>query len=186
MAIDPLITWQNTFAALPQVADNSWALNFATWVYDRVVNIAMNPTQLTGTLTFIFNKTLFASQLATLTPTLNTLSGVTNFANAWETAILTTVFPTTLNVAAGAFIPPSTPATLFSVINSVILDPASIAAAKAKIIELATTTPTADPYMSEFPKKFREAFLLLTITVTGLDSTAPTPLPLIVNAVQLI
>lgn len=190
MPVDPLATWRSTLAALPKVADTSWAANFAAWVAGRVATITTNPTNLTlsAPLVFVFNQALFASQLISLTPTGDALSGITGFADAWKAAIDTTVFPATLNVAPGAFVPPTTPATTFSTVTSVLLDPASVAAAKAKIIELATAAPVADVNDSEFPVKFREAFLLLTITVAGLDST-PTPagpLPLTVPNIPLI
>jgi len=188
MAIDPLATWRSTLAALPKVADTSWAANFAGWVADRVVNITTNPANLTlaSPLVFVFNEATFATQLIALTPVSDALSGITGFANAWETAILTTVFPATLNVAPGAFIPPSSPATIFSSVTSVVLTPASIAAAKAKIIELASAPPVSDVNDSEFPVKFRDAFLLLKINVTGLNSVSPTPGPLTASNVPLI
>lgn len=186
--IDPLVTWRTTLNALPHVTDASWATNFAAWVAGRVVSIQPNQSLLntsTG-FVFVFNQALFATQLATLTPTFNALSGITGFATAWETAINTTVFPATLNVSPGAFIPPTSPTTLFSAVTSVILDPASILAAKNKIIELATSPQVLDPNLSDFPVKFREAFLLLTITVVGLDSTVPTPVPLTAPNIPLI
>jgi len=188
--IDPLATWRSTLAALPKVADTSWAANFAGWVADRVVSIETDASVLDSSagFVFVFNEALFASQLIALTPVNDALAGITGFADAWEAAILTTVFPATLNVSAGAFAGSPSPATTFSVVNSVVLDPPSILAAKNKIIELATAAPVADVNDSEFPVKFREAFLLLTITVSGLDSTpAPAgPLPLTVSNVPLV
>lgn len=198
--IDPLATWRSTLAALPKVSDNSWAANFAGWVADRISatgaadgkGIETKPTNLTlaspppGGFIFTFDEATFATQLQALTPTTDPSAGINGFANAWATAIAGTVFPTTLNVTPGAFIPPTSPTTLFSAVTSVLLDPASILAAKAKIIELASSTPVDDPNLSEFPVKFREAFLLLTITVVGLDSTTPTPVPLTAANVPLI
>lgn len=189
MAIDPLATWRSTLAALPKVADTSWANTFAGWVADRVNNkITTNSSNLTlsGSLTFVFNQTAFAAALIALTPTNNALAGITGFANAWEVAILTTIFPATLNVDPGAYTPPSSPATIFSSVTSVVLTPASIAAAKAKIIELASASPVSDVNNSEFPVKFRDAFLLLKINVIGLDSVSPTPSPLTVSNIPLI
>ena len=74
------------------------------------------------------------------------------------------------------------PNTIFSVVNTTVIDPTSIALGKAKILELVTAPPVSDPQLSQFPTKFREATLLLTITVSGLDSTPPGgggPLPLV-------
>ena len=113
---------------------------------------------------------------------------IIGFAAAWETAIRTTTYPATLSVSAGAFIPPESNATKFSVINSVIIDEDSIIKGKAKIIELAESAASINPEDSDFPIKFREAFLELTITVEGLDSTpSPAgPLPLTASKIPLI
>ena len=183
MAVDILQDWKDTLAALPKVADTSWAATFAEWYADRVINIETSPALDTTTgFTFPFAEAVFAAALIALTPTTDALAGITGFANAWESAILLTI-PT---VAPGAFIPPSTPATLFSVVTGTIIDPASTALGKAKIIELASASPVPDPQDSEFPVKFRDATLLLTITVTGLNSVSPTPGPLVAAAVPLL
>ena len=187
MAIDPLSTWRSTLAALPKVADTSWAANFAAWYAGRVVGITTDPVALSPTgFLLTFNEALFASSLIALTPVSNALAGITGFANAWETAILTSIYPATLTLLPGSFIPPSTPATLFSVISSVVITPASIAAAKAKIIELASAPPVDDVNDSEFPVKFREATLLLKINVIGVNSIVPVPTPLSALDVPLI
>lgn len=174
--IDALSVWQSTLAALPKVNDNSWSGNFANWYSNRITNIEPDQTKLnTGAgFIFTFSEATFQSQLVLLTPTTNQAAGIAGFANAWASAIALTVFPATLNVSPGSFIPPASPPSIFSAVTSVIIDPASIIAATAKINELATAPPVSDPLMSQFPEKFRDATLLLTITVVGLDST-PTP-----------
>ena len=183
MAVDALSVWKTTLAALPKVADNSWADNFANWYADRIVNITTNPSALVPTgFVFTFAKPVFKSALLALTPTTSALAGITGFANAWESALNAT----TVVVASGSFIPPSSPHTLFSAVASTIIDPASIAAGKAKIIELVSAPPVADAMNSLFPIKFRDATLLLTITVTGTNSVTPTPGPLTAPLVPLI
>ncbi len=191
MAVDSLDIWKQTLEALPKVGDVSWALNFAAWAAERVNNkIETDPTSLDSSagFTFVFNEPVFAGALAALPPTPSQALGIAGFAAAWETAILTTIFPATLNVAAGAFIPPQSNATLFSAVNSVLLDPPSIVAGKAKIMELVSAPPAGSGLDSQFAEKFREAFLELTITVVGLDSTPPPagPLPLTAALVPLI
>lgn len=192
MAIDPLSTWKSTLAALPKVADASWAPNFAAWYAGRIIGITTSPAALVPTgFLLTFNTALFASGLVALTPVGNALAGITGFANAWEAAILTSVYPATLTLLPGSFIPPTSPTTLFSAITSVLITPASIAAAKAKIIELASSPPVDDVNNSEFPQKFRDATLLLKINVIGLDSqppptAGPGPQPLNANNVPLI
>lgn len=189
MAIDALPVWKSTMADLPKVADASWALNFANWVGDRVTNIAMNPSALDGSLTFVFNRPVFAAALVALPPTPDSLIGITGFALAWESAILTSIFPATLNVASGAKVGGNgSDPTKFSAVTNVILDPASILAGKAKILELVNAPKVADVADSVFPEKFRDAFLALKINVIGLDSVSPPggPNPLAALQVPLI
>lgn len=198
--IDSLAIWRAALIALPKVSDSSWAANFAAFVADRISpigaadgkGIETDPTILTLAsppplgLIFTFPQATFATSLQVLTPTEDPVAGIAGFADAWANSMSTIVFPATLNVLMGAFVPPSTPATLFSSITAVTIDPASLIAAKAKISELASSTPVADANNSDFPVKFREAFLLLTITVVGLNSIVPTPTPLTVANVPLI
>lgn len=185
MAVDPLVTWKSTLATLPKVSDTSWAANFASWYADRIVNIETDPSSFTASgFVFTFAKPIFQSQLLSLTPTNNALAGITGFANAWETALNAS----SVIVGPGSFQNPATPTTTFSAIISSTIDPTSIATGKAKILELVTAPPVADANDSQFPIKFREATLLLTITVIGLDST-PTPagpLPLTVANIPLV
>jgi hypothetical protein len=182
--IDPLSTWNSTFNALPKVSDPSWSLTLANWYADRITGIQPDQTQLnTGAgFTFVFDSALFAAGLAVLTPTLIQAAGIAGFASAWSAALATTIYPVTLLVAPGAFIPPTTPATLFSAVTAAIIDPTSIVAGVAKINELATVSPEAT---SVFAEKFRDATLLLSITVTGLNSITPTPTPLVAPLIPL-
>lgn len=183
MAIDALQIWKDELAALPKVADTSWAANFAAWYADRLAGITTSPSALVPTgFVFTFAEAIFAAQLLSLTPTTSALAGITGFANAWEAALNAT----TVVVGPGSFKPPSSPATLFSVVATTIIDPPSIALGKAKLLELVTAPPVADPQNSQFPVKFREATLLLTITVSGTNSITPTPTPLTVPLVPLI
>lgn len=180
--IDPLSTWKSTLAALPKVANTSWALNFANWYSDRIVAIEPDSTALTAAgFTFTFAVGIFATQLTALTPTASAVAGITGFANAWESAILASVAV----VPPGAFVPPSSPPTLFSAVASTIIDPSSIALGKAKLLELITAPQVDDPNSSQFPVKFREATLLLSITATGTNSITPTPTPLVAALVPL-
>lgn len=198
--IDDLATWRSTLAALPKVSDNSWAANFAGWVAERLAaatavdtkGIETNPLNLilaspppTGFI-FTFPEAAFATALQALTPTDDAAAGIQSFADAWEDAINSLVYPTSLSVLLGASKPPPGPTNTFSAVTMVTIVPASITAAKNKIIELASSTPVDDPNLSEFPVKFRDAFLLLKIKVVGLDSTTPTPVPLTVDNIPLI
>lgn len=185
MAIDALSVWKSELANLPKVADTSWALAFASWYADRLTGITTDPSGLTASsFTFTFPTSIFATALVALAPTTSAAAGIAGFAGAWETALLAS----TALVAPGSYIGSPSPSTTFSVVATTVIDPASIAAGKAKLLELASAAPVADPNDSEFPVKFREATLLLTITVSGLDAspTPSGPLPLVAANVPLI
>lgn len=183
MTIAPVDSWKSTLAALPKVADSSWALNFANWVANQVILIEPDKTKVllaapapVGFI-FVFNSAAFAAQLASLQPVSDPSQGMKGFADAWASTIKTIVYPVGITVLPGTSGVPKTPATTFSVISSVLIDPASIEAGKAKIAELANAKPVENPNDSEFPVKFREAFLQLKINIAGINSITPTPAP---------
>lgn len=181
--IDVLNIWKTTLAKIPKVPDKSFGLNFAKWYFDRIKKIEPKPSVLTPVgFKFPFPTPLFANELEKLPPVPTSLAGITGFANAWEKAIKATVPVLQPGTVFGA---PS-PSTTFSAIASTVIDPASIVAGKAKLLELVTAPPVADATMSQFAVKFREATLLLTITVTGTNSDTPTPAPLTAPNVPLV
>ena len=171
MALEPVGTWKSTLAALPSVADSSWASAFASWYSARIATISPDPSVFAAVgFVFTFNAATFQAQLLTLGPTDDPAAGASGFANAWEAAILAS----TALVAPGSALVPPSPPTTFSVVATTVIDPTSVAAGKAKLLELAAAPPVSDANNSQFPVKFREATALLSITVTGTDST-PTP-----------
>jgi hypothetical protein len=183
--IDALPIWISELVNLPKVNSAVWATNFANYYADRIVGIQTDPSALTSAMVFTFAKPVFEAQLMALMPVTDQTVGTLNFALAWEAAILAS----TAVVPPGAFIPPATPTTTFSVVISTVINPASIAAGKAKIMELATAPQVADASLSQFPIKFRDATLLLKVDVDGLDSTTPGdggPLPLSAPMIPLV
>lgn len=187
MPINPLNAWKSTLAALPKVVDTSWALNFANWYNQRILSVTPDPTVMTPSgFLFVFSAATFATNLMTMPPVMAAPAGMTAFANAWSAAIALTVFPATLFLAPGTVYGTPSPATTFSAITSVTLNPASLVAAKAKLMELLQAVPVSDPQQSIFPEKFRDATLQLKIDVTGLNSVAPTPAPLVALGVPLV
>lgn len=174
--IDSLSIWKTTFQTLPKTEDTSWAGNFADWTDERVSGKAELLFITNPSTTFTFSKSTFQSLLLGLSPTPSAAAGIQGFADAWETAILAS----TLNIGPGAFVGIDSPATKWSVVSSSLIDPPSILLGKAKILELVSAAPAEDAALSEFPEKFRDAFLALTGSVIGLDSTPipAGPLPL--------
>jgi hypothetical protein len=172
MAINPLSTWKSELAALEKVGDSTWATNFAQYYADQIAGIEPDPLTLSAVgFTFTFNTSVFASGLLSLPPSDSAATSALGIANAWEAAILGSI----VVVGPGSSIQPATPSTTFSVVFTTIIDPVSIAAGKAKVLELASATPVEDPNDSIFPEILRDATLLLTITVTGLSSDLPPP-----------
>lgn len=178
MTMDALPVWISTFAALPVTADSSWAHNFAVWADGRVTNKMSLPGIGGAGLTFTFNKSVFEAQLVSLSSTDDATAGISAFADAWEAAIVAS----TAAVAAGSYIGSPSSSTTWSVVNSTVIDPPSIAAGKSKIMELVNAPKVGTAEESEFPVKFRAAFSLLTITTSGLDSDGDGPYPLIDTA----
>ena len=182
--IDILSVWKSTFEALPLVGDSSWITGTSTWVDDRVTAKA----ELTGIINpispFTFSKPVFETGLSSMVITGSQATGVTAFATAWEAAIVASA----MVITSGAFIGTPSPATTWSAVTSSVIDPASITLAKAKLLELISEPPAVSSSASVFADKLFEAFLLLTGTVTGSDSTpGPTgPLPLVAAAVPFI
>lgn len=177
MAVDPLNTWISTLAAVPRVKTAVWAQNFADWYNARLSGATTDPASLVATdMVFIFPALDFQTALEGLGRTDDALDGITGFADAWKAAIEAMAYPDSLAVGEGSFVPPSSGATLFSVVESVEFVASSITAAHTKILELATAGRTLDAMLSQFPVKFRDATLLLKVKVTGKDSTDPVPL----------
>lgn len=170
MAIKVLQDWKDSLENLPKVANNSWAANFANWYADMIAAITTDPAALVPTgFVFTFNKPIFEAQLLALTPKDNALAGITGFADAWNAALTAS----TVVVAPASFKPPTSTTTLFSLVTTTTIVPASIAAGKAKILELVSAPPVASAQDSQFPIKFRDATLLLKIKVVGKDSQPP-------------
>lgn len=169
MSVDDLSVWKTELKNLPKVADNSWANNFSGWADDRVTS--KMDLLVIDIFTFTFNKSSFESGLISLGPTESASDGITAFADAWETAINASI----VVVPVGASIGAPSPMTTWSVVTETIILSASISLAKLKILELISSPPVDDSDNSEFPIKFRDAYLLLQIQVTGLDSQLPPP-----------
>ena len=171
--IDDLTTWRTTFQALAKVATSSWAANFAAWTAGRVVDAELDDINDSTPPTFVFAESVFKTQLESLVITDSYLTAATQFANAWETAILAS----SIDVEAGSSVGTSSPATTWSVVASSIIFPSSILAGKARIMDIQTAALVSSQYDSEFCVIFRDAFLLLQGKIDGLNSV-PTPVAL--------
>jgi hypothetical protein len=78
-------------------------------------------------------------------------------------------------------LPTLTPATTYSIINPVILDPSSLRIAKENLLNSLLTLNNQNDSKA-FLKCFRDSFLMLKYTISGLNSLVPTPTPLLINS----
>lgn len=172
MTIDALAVWQSEWALLPKVSDTSWKQNMADYIAARLDNkLTLATYTPSAGVMFTFNKSVFLASLASVSAA--TADGVAKIALGFQSATET---PGSLAVAPGTSIGSASPTTTFSAVaSSVLLG----AAAKAKIEELSSAPLVALAANSAFPVKLYEASLLLTATVTGTNSVAPTPGPLV-------
>ena len=183
MSLEPLSVWKSTLAALPPTNTGAWSANFASWYATRTLPISPDPSVfLASGFLFTFNSAIFQTQLSALMPVNNAVAGITGFANAWEAAILAS----TVLVAPGSALVPPSPPTIFSVVATSIIDAPSIALGKLKLLELVSAPQVPDANDSQFPEKFRDATMLLTFTVTGINSIAPVPTPLVAPLIPLL
>ena len=178
MPVDPLDLWKTTLAALPPSDGPNWTNEFSNWYASRIIGISPDPSALVAPgFVFTFGLAAFQSGLAALVPTTDPVSGINGFASAWESAILAS---TVVLTPPADIQPPNPPATTFVVgllPTITIIDPASIVAGKTKLLELTSALPTDNPLDSQFPVKFREATLLLTISVNGYSANPAAPPP---------
>lgn len=179
MSLEPLATWQSTFKAqMPPVAVGTWPLSMTNWYAERfnTPNLDLPGLTLsTSPLPAVFGNAPFMALFSTLAPGLSQAAAMMIVANAWEAGLLASI----VTVAPGSSIGAPSPATTWSAVASSIFDPPSIAAGKAKILELVGADNVADALDAQMPVKFREATLLLTVTTTGTDSTPSGGSPLI-------
>lgn len=178
MPIDPEQQWTDAFANLATDKSPNWAMAFASAVDERVTGKAQL-TGILGSVTFTFNKALFATQLMSLSPSPVAPAAMMGFANAWATAMSASQMVVAPGSAFGAPAPP----TLWSVIFTSMLDAPMIQSGKAFLAStLSALPPAKNAKDSKFGATFRSAFLMCTASITGLNSlpippAGPGPLP---------
>ena len=171
--IDPLPVWKAEFEKMPKTKNSSMEA-LANFIDARVTGKMQLGTPFLGNSSFTFNKAVFLAPLSSLIPTFDPISGRVALASAWQTAILAS----TMSASSGSIGAPS-PATTFSVITPPIVpNPALLVVSYASLLAgLLALVPTPGP--SQVPDLFYSAFSSLSYIVTGLNSIAPTPTPLI-------
>jgi len=173
--LGPVSDWESALNSLPKVKDTSWAANLADAVDGlttgmmELINIKTIPAS------FTFGKSAFQAALLPLKPVSSATKGANNFADAWEQGVLASM----MSVSPGATVGlPATPGNTYSAPPATLVDPPSVATAKAGLVTAITGIPPSED-ANAFAGAFRDAFLALTFTSTGLNSVSPTPGPLI-------
>lgn len=179
MALQNSTEWQEQFSNLPRVADTGWKANLTslidTLTSGRLTSLGLLNSAGQPALSFTFASSAFENAL--------TDNQASTIANAFEAAWLASTFV----VPSGSYFSPQSNATTFSLVSLCAPVPASIAVAKSMILPIANQVPVSDAALSQVPVIIRSAFLSITITTTGLDSTPPIggPLPLVDTARSL-
>lgn len=181
MPQDPESVWKDEYKKIPPATDFlSGPRNLATFVDQRVTGkLVIDPglAKMDPPPTFTWTKALFQTQLLLLAPTPDPISGIIKMVGAWTTATQASF----LVIAPGTKIEPP-PAGTNGIVGAVvaIMDPPSVTLASAAFLAnmLAADAPP-DQADSIFPVECFKAFSKLTFTITGIDTTAPTPLPIV-------
>ena len=181
MTLEALTIWKSTFKAeVVPTASPEWTTNMTNWYTDRINTPNLELPGLTlvaPPLPMVFGSSAFKAIFETLSAGLTQEAAMIIIADAWQAGLDASI----VSVLAGDSIGVPSNATTWSSVTSSIFDAPSIAAGKAKILELIGAPNVDDALDAEMPVKFREATLLLTVTTTGLDSTPSPggPLPLV-------
>lgn len=172
--LEPLDTWKRTLEQLALTDKTDWVSRFAAWVGMRST-MKLELQGIMGPVLFTFQNGLFESRLRALMSTDKKPIGAEQFASAWQAAVQASQ----MVVMPGASLGAPTPATLWSAVTS-LLDPPSILLAKARLhAELSRIDGVLKTNESRLPEAFRNAFLTLTASATGINSTYPFPAPLV-------
>jgi len=171
---DDLLTWKSEWDLLPlDDVGTAWSGNWAAYFAARNDSkLTFNPATIVGApATFTFAQPAFQTPLAAgLPPDPTGASGIAAIASAWEASILASTMSALPGISVGA---PS-PATTFSAIASIVVEPTSLTAAKAALIAALTAAPpVSTPLSSAYPGAFRDAFLMLQYVITGTNSVSP-------------
>jgi hypothetical protein len=179
MPIDPLPVWKDEFEKLGVDSTGGDSPRKITEVIDQRVTgkLSIDPkvTLFVGGATFTWQKSIFLPlfKLATAIPSPEPVTPATAIAAAWAAATQASQ----LNILPGPMNPPP-PGTGILASALAVIDPPSVLLGQAAIItKLVSAPPSPTPEGNVFPVAFREAFSKVTITITGLDTTTPTPIP---------
>lgn len=175
MALEDQTTWGLFFKDLPKVSDDSWIDTLVAYLENRInENLKLIGYFPENGNSIVLNSSYIKSAISSSNASTGDL--IEKLASGLKSAV---TLPNTLTVSSGSYILIDTPATKFSLVTLSIINSASASLLEAKILELLTAPLVENAKDSQFPVKIRDAFLLLTATISGTNSVSPTPGPLI-------
>lgn len=186
--INPLLTWQSSFDAIPVDPTGAlWPTNITNWILTNSLLLTLDPSVVMGVPpgAFTWSSAVFKSGISSMVPTPDPVTPPTTFATAWNASIT----PSVLVVPSGASVGAPTPATIFSAPPLVTVNAAALALAFSGLTaDLQAALPAAKGAISDYPPGFFDAFSALKYDLIGLNSIPPPagPLPLVAMAVPVV
>lgn len=163
MTVASLQDWKDAYAVLPQVGTDAWKENLTAYIEGLIADINLATY---ATPSFTWGRAAFKSALVGVSG-----AGVSEM----QTGFTNSIAASTWLIPSGTTFGGGTLAETFSAPGAAIPDVASVSAGATKIGELEGTPPVGTFEDCLFPEILRAAFLLLTYTVTGINSVPPAP-----------
>ena len=171
--VEPLPLWRNTLKSLQATDQLLWTSRLAQWAAARTT-MKLSLSNIVGPVTYTFNMGQFDALLKTCLTTDQKVAAAAQISNAWAAAAMSSP----MLVLPGSSLGVPSPATTWSAVAAVI-DPPSVMMAKMQLMQgLLAAEAVEDGYLSKMAEAFRQAFLSLSFTVTGMNSL-PIPTPLL-------
>ena len=183
--IDALNIWLDEFEKLPDDPTGDMSpTNLANFVNVRVTGKLDTSTSIVKwdpPPSFTWQKSIFEDTLRAISkvPSSDPIIPAIKIATGWQNAVIAS----TVVIQPQAIMNPPFPATSGIAATAVsIIDPASVALGYAHLVaQLSGVLPVNIKKAAVFPKAIREAFLMLTVTISGVDTKPPPTGPIPFN-----
>lgn len=170
--VEPLPLWRNTLKSVPFTDQMLWTSRLAQWAATRTT-MKLTLSNIVGPVVYTFNMGQFDMLLKTCLTTEVKVVAAAQISNAWAAAAMSSP----MLVLPGASLGVPTPATTWSAVVAII-DPPSVMMAKMQLMQgLIQAEGVEDGYLSKMAEAFRQAFLTLSFSLTGMNCL-PIPTPL--------
>jgi hypothetical protein len=175
--IDALDIWLDEFEKLPNDPTGDMSpTDMANFINDRVTGKLDTSTSIVKwdpAPSFTWQKSIFEDTLRAISkvPSSDPIIPAIKIATGWQNAVLASK----VLIQPQAKMNPPFPATNGIAATAVsIIDPASVALGFAYlVIQLSGVVPVPTRKGAVFPRAIREAFLMLTVTISGIDTQVP-------------